>query len=108
MTLASATVTTTLGSLAAPAFSRAGQRPVVTHGVQSGDVSVNSGMVWARTDRPARMLIEAATTDGFKDIIHASFVDALPETDFTAKALIYDLPAGQDIFYRCASRTCCQ
>ena len=28
------------------------------------------------------------------------FVDALPETDFTAKALIEDLPAGQDIFYR--------
>jgi alkaline phosphatase D len=46
------------------------------------------------------MLIEAATTDGFKDIVYASFADALPETDFTAKALIEDLPAGQDIFYR--------
>ena len=45
------------------------------------------------------MLIEAAT-DSFKDICHASFVDALPETDFTAKALIEDLPPGQDIFYR--------
>jgi phosphodiesterase/alkaline phosphatase D-like protein len=28
------------------------------------------------------------------------FVDALPESDFTAKALIGGLPAGQDIFYR--------
>jgi len=28
------------------------------------------------------------------------FVDALPESDFTAKALIENLPAGQDIFYR--------
>src|SRR5262249_44989334 len=28
------------------------------------------------------------------------FVDALPETDFTAKALLEGLPAGQDIFYR--------
>ena len=28
------------------------------------------------------------------------YVDALPETDFTAKALIEGLPAGQDIFYR--------
>jgi alkaline phosphatase D len=27
-------------------------------------------------------------------------VDALPETDFTAKALLEGLPAGQDIFYR--------
>jgi len=85
-------------SIAAPAFSLSPQRPIITHGVQSGDVSVDSGMVWARADRPARMLIEAAT-DSFKDICHASFVDALPETDFTAKALIEDLPPGQDIFF---------
>ena len=57
-------------------------------------------MVWARADRPARTLIEAATTDGFRDIVYASFADALPETHFTAEALIEDLPAGQDIFYR--------
>jgi alkaline phosphatase D len=61
-------------------------------------------MVWARTDRPARMLIEVATTDSFNDIHYTSFVDALPETDFTAKALIEDLPAGQDIFYRLRSQ----
>ena len=95
-TLASASAAT----IAAPAFSLSPQRPIVTHGVQSGDVSVDSGMVWARADRPARMLIEAATTDSFKEICHASVVDALPETDFTAKALIEDLPPGQDIFYR--------
>jgi alkaline phosphatase D len=28
------------------------------------------------------------------------FVDALPDSDFTAKALLENLPAGQDIFYR--------
>src|SRR5262245_9980822 len=99
-TLASATAAAGLGNIAPPAFSRSPQRPIVTHGVQSGDVSIDSGMVWARADRPARMLIEAATTDSFKDICHASFADALPETDFTAKALIEDLPSGQDIFYR--------
>src|SRR5262245_32822848 len=99
-TVASATVTTALGAIAAPAFSRGPQRPIITHGVQSGDVSTDSGMVWARTDRPARMLIEASTSDSFKDVCHASFVDALPETDFTAKVLLENLPAGQDIFYR--------
>jgi alkaline phosphatase D len=99
-TLASAAATTALGGLAAPAFSRLAERPVITHGVQSGDVSVDSGMVWARADRPARMLIEVATTDSFKNIRHTTFVDALPESDFTAKALIEDLPPGQDIFYR--------
>ena len=98
--LASVPASTALGSLAAPAVSRAPQRPLITHGVQSGDVSIDSGMVWARTDRPARLLIDAATTDSFRDIYYTTFVDALPETDFTAKALIEDLPTGQDIFYR--------
>jgi alkaline phosphatase D len=37
---------------------------------------------------------------GFKDVRSAAFVDALPETDFTAKLLVDGLPAGQDIFYR--------
>ena len=51
-------------------------------------------------DRPSRMLVEAATTDSFKDIHSAVAIDALPESDFTAKALLEGLPAGQDIFYR--------
>src|SRR5499427_5117970 len=87
-------------AIAAPAISHAADRPLITHGIQSGDVSVESGVVWARSDRPARMLAEIATTDSFKEIAHAVYVDALPETDFTAKALIDGLPAGQDIFYR--------
>ena len=86
--------------IAKPALSRAADRPLITHGIQSGDVSIDSAIVWARADRPARMLVEVATTDSFKDIRSAVFVDALPETDFTAKALIEGLPAGQDIFYR--------
>jgi alkaline phosphatase D len=95
-TLASASA----AAITSPAFSLSPQRPLVTHGVQSGDVSLDSGMVWARADRPARMFIEAATTDTFKETYHASFADALPETDFTAKVLVEDLPPGQDIFYR--------
>jgi alkaline phosphatase D len=86
--------------LAKPAFSRAAERPIITHGIQSGDVSVDSAVVWARADRPSRMLVEVATSDSFTAIRHAVAVDALPETDFTAKALIEGLPAGQDIFYR--------
>ena len=46
------------------------------------------------------MLVEVATTDTFKEILGATCVDAFPETDFTAKALIENLPAGEDIFYR--------
>ena len=100
LTLAAAsTAITALDGIARPYLSRAADRPLITHGVQSGDVSLDSGVVWARADRPARMLVEIATTDSFKDP-RGVFVDALPESDFTAKALIEGLPAGQDIFYR--------
>ena len=91
---------TMLGSHARPYLSRAADRPGITHGLQSGDVTTDSGVVWARTDRPARMLVEAATTDSFRDILTGTTVDVLPETDFTAKALLEELPAGTDIFYR--------
>src|SRR6516165_485049 len=99
-TAASSLALSAVGGIARPYLSRAADRPLITHGIQSGDVSADSGIVWARADRPARMLVEVATTDSFKDVRHGAFVDALPESDFTAKALIEGLPAGQDIFYR--------
>jgi alkaline phosphatase D len=99
-TAAASTVITTTAGIGRPYISRAADRPLITHGVQSGDVSTDAGVIWARTDRPARMLAEIATTDSFKTIHRAVFVDALPESDFTANALIDGLPAGQDIFYR--------
>jgi alkaline phosphatase D len=100
---------TTAGSVAAitgfsgvakPYLSRAADRPLITHGLQSGDISMDSGVVWARTDRPARMLVEASTTESFQTLRAAVGVDAPPETDFAAKALLEGLPARQDIFYR--------
>jgi alkaline phosphatase D len=89
-----------LGNIASPYLSFAASRPVLTHGLQSGDVAADSAIVWARADRASRLLIEASTTDSFRDICCTTFVDALPESDFTAKVLLEDLPAGQEIFYR--------
>ncbi len=96
----------TLGSAAAvatiarPYLSRAADRPRITHGVQSGDVSTDSGMVWARADRASRMMVELSTTDSFKTIHGGIFAEALPDSDFTARKLLTGLPPGQDIFYR--------
>src|SRR5262249_15944191 len=99
--LAAAAASTAMSAVVPkPYLSHAADRPVITHGIRSGDVSLDSAGIWARADRPARMLAEVATSDSFKTIRHAVFVDALPETDFTANALIDGLPAGQDIFYR--------
>jgi alkaline phosphatase D len=102
MGAATAAATITSSGFARPYLSRASDRPVITHGVQCGDVSVDAGVVWARADRPARMLVEVSTTDSFRTIRSSHFVDALPETDCTAKLLLEDLPPGQDIFYRIA------
>src|SRR6202167_5378866 len=86
--------------VAAPRLSRAADRPAFTHGVQSGDVSADGGVVWARADRPSQMLVEVSTTEAFKDVRALPPIAALPESDFTAKMLLENLPAGQDIFYR--------
>ena len=42
---ASATALTTAGTIAKPYLSRAADRPQITHGIQSGDVSADSGVV---------------------------------------------------------------
>jgi alkaline phosphatase D len=89
-----------LGGIAKPHLSRAADRPRIICGLQSGDVSTDSAVVWARADRPARMQIECSTVESFRTIIHASSVEALPDHDFAAKMLLDGLPAGQDIFYR--------
>ena len=88
------------GRLFTPAISRAADRPLITHGLQSGDVSADSGMVWARVSRPSRVRVEFATTGSFKDVLGSVFADALPESDLTAKMGMQGLPPGQDVFYR--------
>src|SRR5947207_7180686 len=83
-----------------PYLSRAGDRPQITHGVQSGDVGADGGVVWARADRPSQMMVEVATTESFGNARALPPISALPESDFTAKMLLENLPAGQEIFYR--------
>src|SRR5262249_33754021 len=90
----------TVSAIAMPYLSRAADRPAVTHGVASGDVGTEGGVVWARTDRPGQMLVEVSTTESFSNARKLPPIAVLPESDFTAKMLVENLPAGQDIFYR--------
>ncbi|MFI0396320.1 alkaline phosphatase D family protein [Paracoccus jiaweipingae] len=87
-------------ALALPAISRAASRPVFDLGVQSGDVRAHSGVVWTRADRPARIALEVATTESFRDARQVAMLNALPEGDMAVKCLLTDLPADQHIFYR--------
>jgi alkaline phosphatase D len=86
--------------LALPSLSRAAARPVFTHGVQSGDVNTHSGMIWTRTDRPARVDVQVSTTESFKVARHLGSMDATPYGDYSIKRLVAALPSDQDIFYR--------
>lgn len=86
--------------LAMPFYSRANQRPVFTHGVQSGDVRADSGMIWTRADRPSRVMFEVATSESFDNATRLAPLNALEDSDFAVKRLLESLPADQDIFYR--------
>lgn len=88
------------GLVCAPALSRAADRPVATHGVQSGDISQDGGVIWSRTDRPAIVQVEWSTIESFRRIGGIFRTIAEPGADFTAKVLARGLPADQHIFYR--------
>lgn len=89
-----------LATIAAPHISRAAARPVITHGIQSGDVGADRALLWSRADRPSNAIFEWSTSESFKDARALPKLAALPDSDFTVKLLATDLPANQDIFYR--------
>src|SRR5262249_38063431 len=86
---------------AAPALVTADSvRPSIPYGVASGDVTSDTAVIWSRTNRPSRMLVEYATTESFKPSRLVQGPAALAVSDFTARVELTDLPAGQEIFYR--------
>jgi alkaline phosphatase D len=85
-------------SLAAPAIAQS--RPLITHGIASGDVSYDTAVIWSRADRRSRMLVEWSTTESFKDSHRVRGPWTGYDRDFTAKLLLRNLPAGERIFYR--------
>ncbi len=104
-----------LASLAAPAAFRLagwaaepaagpavliGNRPEVSHGVMSGDVTADSAVIWSRTTRRARMVVEWSLNDAFREARRIEGPVTGPEADFTAKTLLTGLPAGERVFYR--------
>ncbi len=75
-------------------------RPAIPYGVASGDVTSSAAIIWSRTDRPSRMLVEYATSESFTHAQRVQGPAALAVDDFTARMDLRDLPPGQDIFYR--------
>ncbi|MET7694770.1 alkaline phosphatase D family protein [Streptomyces sp. NPDC005483] len=96
---ASAALTLPAVSGAAPAFARSG-RPGAGWGVQTGDVTSDSGLVWVRSDRPARMIVETSATESFRNPRRWHGPLLGPDTDFTGTTRLRGLPSGEQIHYR--------
>ncbi|NYI04262.1 alkaline phosphatase D family protein [Allostreptomyces psammosilenae] len=90
---------TAAASPAAPAQLR-WNRPQVSHGVQAGDVTAGSALIWARADRPARMVVEVAATEEFRRPRRFTGPLLTPDTDLTGTTALRGLPAGEQVHYR--------
>jgi alkaline phosphatase D len=75
-------------------------RPQLPCGVQTGDLLDKRAILWARADRPARMLVDWATSESFADAHAVVGPAALEDSDFTAKLDLAGLPSGQQVVYR--------
>ncbi len=99
-----ATTAATVASLlfsAAPAVVTADSAaPLMEQGIQFGDPAPGRAIVWSRSDRPARMMVEYAFNEQFTDskIIRGPY--ALEVSDFTARQDLTDLPDGRDVFVK--------
>jgi len=75
-------------------------RPRLAHGVQSGDVTGDRAIIWSRSDRPSRMIVDWGTSERMLGAHRVVGPATLAENDFTARVDLGGLPAGQEIFYR--------
>lgn len=86
--------------LAPAVVTRDAVRPKVTHGVMSGDVTGNSCVVWSRTDRSSRMIVDYALNESMRNARRVIGPAAIEVSDFTARVDLRDLTPGNKIFYR--------
>ena len=78
----------------------AGAKPAIPFGVTAGDAGAGRAVIWSRSDRPARMFVEYATTERFADPRRVRGPAALESSDFTSRTVLTGLPPGQRLFYR--------
>lgn len=91
-----------LGAAAAgaawPRLARAGAGPSAL-AVASGDVTRDRAVVWARADRPGRLVVEWSADPRGADTRTVRGTVATPATGLTAKAELTGLPPGRRVLY---------
>lgn len=86
-------------SSAAPLLVRR-DRPLLPLGVQSGDVRATGAVLWAKADRPARLVAEVSRDASFRGARTIPGPVATPSTDLTGRFELRGLPPGTDLHYR--------
>ena len=86
---------------AAPAIiTRDNARPQFPSGIQFGDALATRTIAWARSDRPARLMLEYSTTERFANPVKVRGPLALETSDFVSRVDLTGLRAGQQYFVR--------
>ncbi|WP_295519356.1 alkaline phosphatase D family protein [uncultured Pseudomonas sp.] len=89
-----------LPALGSRTWAAPGGRPAITDGVQAGDVTQDRALIWSRTDKPARLLVEWDTRESFASARKVIGPVTTAAQDYTARIDLRGLPADQRIFYR--------
>jgi alkaline phosphatase D len=76
------------------------ERPQALQGLHFGDPGNGSVVVWSRSDRAARMLVEWSYDDLFREVHRLVGPHALETTDFTARQDLEGLEPDRDVFVR--------
>ena len=82
-----------------PAYAEV-DKPQMEQGIMFGDMEPGRVVVWSRSDRPARMMLEYAFNEQFDNakLVRGSF--ALDTSDYTVKQDLVGLPEGKDVFVK--------
>ncbi|MCQ6281339.1 glycerophosphodiester phosphodiesterase family protein [Bacillus sp. EB600] len=76
------------------------EKPFISHGVASGDVTETSALLWARTNDQANVQFEVSTDSSFQHPFITKTVHADAEHDFAVKVKINDLHPDTTYYYR--------
>ncbi len=75
-------------------------KPYISHGVASGDVTDSSAVIWARTNGPANVQLEISTDSSFEHPFMIKTVKAEAKHDFAVKVELDELQQDTTYYYR--------
>jgi alkaline phosphatase D len=74
--------------------------PQLEYGIQIGDVRAHRAVIWSRSDRPSRMLVEYDFSPRFANPVAVRGPFALETSDYIARVDLTGLPENSEVFVR--------